>query len=209
MWSRSSTGGSWNGAGSPRARLFSCGWRTWKCWSADGERGRPDHRRCRTRHTPVPIQGTANPRPLAGGVASVAVARRDEADGCQMQAAIPGLSWKQPVNLRPLLRRIVVVRPVDLPAGATRPMPVRGTPAENRFMGRPHVAERATMDGHGRYPSGQRGCHHAASERAWPVEQDADLHVRHAVEVEHDVAASPVDPARMQAVPDLAKELPP
>jgi hypothetical protein len=86
---------------------------------------------------------------------------------------------------------------------------VRGAPAENRFMGRPHVPEGAAMDGRGRSPGGQRGCHDAASERAWPLEQDADLHVWHAVEVEHDVAASPVDSARMQAVPHLAQEPPP
>lgn len=46
------------------------------------------------------------------------------------------------------------------------------------------------MDGRGRGPGGQRAGHHAPGLRARPVEQHADLHVRHAVEVEHDVAAS-------------------
>ena len=87
-------------------------------------------------------------------------------------------------------------------------MPVRGALVENGAMGRPHVPEGAAMDGHGRGPGGQRGCHHPADERARLVEQDADLHVRHAVQVEHDIAASPVDPARVQAVPHLTKKLP-
>ncbi len=41
------------------------------------------------------------------------------------------------------------------------------------------------------------------------VEQDANLDVRHIVAVQHDVAAAPVDPARPQAVPHLAQQLPP
>jgi hypothetical protein len=61
------------------------------------------------------------------------------------------------------------------------------------------------MDGHGRGPGGQRRCHHAADKRAWLVEQDADLHIRQVVQVEHDVAASPVDPARVQAIPHLTR----
>jgi NADPH:quinone reductase-like Zn-dependent oxidoreductase len=50
-------------------------------------------------------------------------------------------------------------------AGAAQPMPMRGAPVENGVMGRSDVPEGATMDGHGRGPSGQRGCHHAAGER--------------------------------------------
>ena len=82
-------------------------------------------------------------------------------------------------------------------------------PAEDGVMSRPHIPEGAAMDGLGRDPSRQRGCHHAAGERARLAEQDADLYVRHAVPVEHDVAASPVDPACVQALPHLAEKLAP
>ena len=98
-------------------------------------------------------------------------------------------SREQPVHLRPLLSWIVVVRPVHLPAGARQSMPVRSAPAENGVMSRPHVAERATMQGHCRGPRGQRRGHHTTSDRARLVEQDAQLDIRHAFPVQHDVRA--------------------
>ena len=70
-------------------------------------------------------------------------------------------------------------------------------------------AHPATVDGHGGGPGGERGCHHAAGERARLAEQDAELHVRHAVQVEHDVAASLVDSACVQAASHLTKKLAP
>ena len=98
---------------------------------------------------------------------------------------------------------------MDMATALARPVPVRSTPGENGVMGRPHVPERPAMDGHGHGPGRQRGRHHTAGERAWLIEQDADLYVRHAVQIEHDVAASAVDTARVQAVPHLAEKLAP
>ena len=62
------------------------------------------------------------------------------------------------------------------------------------------------MDRHGRGSGGQRRFHHPSGQRAGPVEQDADLHGGHAVAVQHDVAAPPIDPAGAEAIPDLAEK---
>jgi hypothetical protein len=102
-----------------------------------------------------------------------------------------------------------VVRSVNLPAAAVRPVPVRGAPVENGVVGCPYVPKWAPVHGHGCGPGRQGGCHHTAGQGARLVKQDADLYVRHAVQVEHDVAASSVDPARAQALPHLAEKLPP
>jgi hypothetical protein len=58
------------------------------------------------------------------------------------------------VHLGPLLSRIIMVRPVDLPASAAELTPVRGTPADNGIMGLAHILEGPTVDGVGATPAG-------------------------------------------------------
>jgi hypothetical protein len=60
------------------------------------------------------------------------------------------------MDFHPLLSRIVIVWPVNLPAGTAGLLPVRGTPSGHGVVGRLDLAEGAPMDGHGRGPGRQR-----------------------------------------------------
>src|SRR3954447_21560275 len=88
-------------------------------------------------------------------------------------------------------------------------MPVGGAPLDDGVMCCSDLAERSAVDSHRGGPGRQRGCGDPTGEGARLVEHDADLDVGHAVQVEHDVAASPVNPAGVQTVPHLAEKLPP
>src|SRR4051795_5353512 len=73
-------------------------------------------------------------------------------------------SREQPVDLRPLSSRIVLVWSVDLPTRPAKAVSVGSAPAQNGIVCRSHTLEGATMDSRGGGTGGQRRRDHAAGE---------------------------------------------